>query len=137
MCHLFNLGRSPATIATKVSALAFWHKVFDKPDPVDHFLVKRTLMGMRKRKPQHDMRPQLSKVGLHKMVSAIKALGGEFFPVAAVQNLMARRRSSRGNLFCFKDGAYFHYSLMGWCSFLLYLFCLGGGFVPTLSKNNW
>ena len=23
MCHLFNLGRSPATVATKVSALAF------------------------------------------------------------------------------------------------------------------
>ncbi len=72
MCHLYRLGRSPPTIATKVSALAFWHKVYD---PTDHFLVRRTLMGMKKAKPHFDLRPPLTLSSLHKMVAAVATFG--------------------------------------------------------------
>ncbi len=71
MCHLFNLGRAPSTIATKISALGYWHKVFDKPNPVDHFLIRSTLTWMRKKKPQQDKRMPLLLNSLHKMIDGL------------------------------------------------------------------
>ncbi len=62
---LFKKGLSPATIATKLSALAFWHKLYSPVDPTDHFLVRRTLVGLRKERPQMDPRPPLTINLLH------------------------------------------------------------------------
>ncbi len=42
---LFNKGLSPATISTKLSALAFWHKLYSPVDPMDHFPGKENSGG--------------------------------------------------------------------------------------------
>ena len=74
-CHLFLKGLSPATITTKVSALGFWHKLYDQPDPTEHFLVRRNLSAMRKRRPQVDSRPPLTLPALHTMCRTAESMG--------------------------------------------------------------
>ncbi len=65
MGFLFNKGLSPATISSRLSAIAFWHKLYTSNDPTDHFLVRRTLVGLRKECPQMDPRPPLTLKDLH------------------------------------------------------------------------
>ncbi len=43
---LFNKGLSPATISSRLSAIALWHKLYASNDPTDHFLMRRTLVRL-------------------------------------------------------------------------------------------
>ncbi len=71
MCHLFQSGQSPATITSKMSAIAFWHLLLGFKDPINSFEVKRCLMGMRKLKPPKKGRPPLTRNILIKMVNTV------------------------------------------------------------------
>ncbi len=64
---MFNKGLSPATISSRLSDIAFWHKLYASNDPTDHFLMRRTLVGLRKERPQMDPRPPLTLKNLHTM----------------------------------------------------------------------
>ena len=46
--HLFHKGLAPSTIASKLSALSFVHKLYSFPDPCSHFLVLKCLAGVKK-----------------------------------------------------------------------------------------
>ncbi len=59
MSSLYKKGRAVSTIATKLSALAFWHSTYGQPDPTSHFMVRR-LTGMKKTKPASSLKPPLT-----------------------------------------------------------------------------
>ncbi len=47
-------------IASKLSALSFWHLMYFKQDPTSNFMVRRVLAGMKKARPGGSLRPPLS-----------------------------------------------------------------------------
>ncbi len=51
MSSLYRKGIASSTIATKLSALSFWHRMYYMEDPTSHFMVRRVLAGMRKSRP--------------------------------------------------------------------------------------
>ncbi|MCP3932569.1 MAG: tyrosine-type recombinase/integrase [Bacteroidetes bacterium] len=71
MCYLWKKGLSPATITSKMSAVAFWHQLFGYNDPVSSFEVKRTLMGMRKVVPPKQGRPPITIKHLNVMINTV------------------------------------------------------------------
>ncbi len=48
MSHLYRKGIAPSSIASKLSALAFWHQIYFKQDPTSHFMIRRILNGNKK-----------------------------------------------------------------------------------------
>ncbi len=63
-----------STIATKLSALSFWHKIYYKDDPTTHFMVRRVLSGMKKARPGGSLRPALSVLDLASMKETLKLI---------------------------------------------------------------
>lgn len=47
---------SPATIATNLSAIAYWHKLFNYQDPTSTFIVRKIMQGVAKTKQAADLR---------------------------------------------------------------------------------
>jgi len=48
IAHLLRNGSSPASVTSRMSAIAFFHKLFHLPDPTGDFLVRRILLGAHK-----------------------------------------------------------------------------------------
>ncbi len=71
MSKLYRQGAAPASIATKLSALAFWHQIYFMEDPTSHFMVRRILLGMRKSRPVVSTRPPLTFSDLYKMYTSL------------------------------------------------------------------
>ncbi len=46
--HLFELGQSHSTIATYNSALGFFHKIRNFPDPTSNFYISKVLQGIKR-----------------------------------------------------------------------------------------
>ena len=57
---LFNTGHASSTIISKVSAIAYVHKIKGAEDPSQHFLVQKALAGVKKIRPSADTRQPLS-----------------------------------------------------------------------------
>ncbi len=57
--HLHGANLAYRTILNKLSSLSYWHKAYGQPDPADHFLVKRALLGVRKAGPTKSAREPL------------------------------------------------------------------------------
>lgn len=62
-----NKGLAPSTITSSLSAVSFVHKVANKPDPTQHFIVRKLLIGAAKLSPRTDIRlpvliPELKKL---------------------------------------------------------------------------
>ncbi|MCP3928080.1 MAG: hypothetical protein GY705_03145 [Bacteroidetes bacterium] len=72
---LFKGGCSPSTITTKLSALSFCHKIYFLSDPTSHYMVRRTLLGIKKETPTRLGRPAMSLKGLNKMVVTLGSMG--------------------------------------------------------------
>ncbi len=60
MSSLYRKGVASSTIASKLSALSFWHRMYYMDDPTSHFMVRRVLSGMRKLRPGGSLRPPLT-----------------------------------------------------------------------------
>ncbi|MCP3932907.1 MAG: hypothetical protein GY705_27865, partial [Bacteroidetes bacterium] len=75
MSHLYRKGMSSSTITSKLSAIAFWHLIYGCEDPTAHFLVKRTLLGMKKSGPSLEIRPPISLSNLKKMIDVLPKMG--------------------------------------------------------------
>jgi site-specific recombinase XerD len=86
--HLFQKGYAPSTITTRVSAIAFWHKMYGYEDPTEHFLVRRNLLCMKHKKPQIDPRPPLLLSDLHKLVDAVQAFGWSAYTQSLIRAML-------------------------------------------------
>ena len=58
--HLYQSGLAYSTILSKLSSIAYFHKLYSHPDPTTHFLVQKTLLGVKKLRPSADIRQPLT-----------------------------------------------------------------------------
>ena len=68
--HMFQSGFAAATIASHLSAISFFHKLFGFPDPTDHFVVRKLLAGVHKSNPSSDNRFPISLHILYKCLDS-------------------------------------------------------------------
>lgn len=73
--HCANNHCAPSTIASRLSAVAFVHKLLEKPDPTQSFLVKKLLMGWQKISGRVDVRLPILKKQLHQLVASLPHVG--------------------------------------------------------------
>ena len=63
---------APRTISTRISALGYFHRLFDVQDPTAAFLVKKALRGVHtSTQYANDPRLPITKAILHQLLSAI------------------------------------------------------------------
>lgn len=69
---LYHKSYSPATITTFVSAVTFANKLYNAPNPQQHFIVTKMLEGSRKLSHKPDTRLPITLNILHKMIDTLK-----------------------------------------------------------------
>ena len=72
-CYIADLvskGYAPSTVASHVSAIAFFHKLVGQDDPTSHFFIKRMLLGANKLHRTIDSRVPISVEILRKLVDS-------------------------------------------------------------------
>ena len=77
--HLFESEYAPGTIMSMLSALSFVHKLVEKVDPTESFLIKKLLMGSRKLRQQKDVRLPITTGILSKIINASRDIFQEKF----------------------------------------------------------
>jgi len=68
---LFNKNYSPSTITTFISVIAFANKLYDAPNPQQHFLITKMLEGSRKLGHKPDTRQPITLSILHKIITCL------------------------------------------------------------------
>ncbi len=71
---LVNMRLSPTTIVSKMVAINFGFKLFKLPEPGQDFYIKQFLIGLKKMKPQVDVRIAISIDLLRKMLVMLTKL---------------------------------------------------------------
>ena len=66
-CH-----SSPATIATNVSAISYYHKLAGVQDPTAQFIVRKIMHGLTKMNPASDLRVPITPSALLSLVQSVK-----------------------------------------------------------------
>ncbi len=77
--HLHKRGLAPSTISSKLSAVSFMHKLYNKIDPVQNFLVSKLLRGLRKIRPVNDTRLPMSPRMLLEVMGNMQNFGFSVF----------------------------------------------------------
>ena len=85
---LFEKGLSPLSVVSKLSAISFFYKSFGKKDPCDDFLIEKLLSGMKKDKPQADIRCPLSISAVHKVCTVLAVLHTDGFKRALIKAMI-------------------------------------------------
>jgi integrase len=70
--RMFERGYSPATIASHLSAVAYYHKLYSDCDPTDTFIVRKLIQGARKLRPASDGRLPITKDILLRLINSLK-----------------------------------------------------------------
>ena len=87
--HLFNNQVSPQTIATKMSALAYYFKLQGYPDITSQFLVAKTLSGVKKLSPTVDQRLPITIPILQQLMSKCSSMGKSMYHILLLQAMMS------------------------------------------------
>lgn len=74
LTFLFEKGLAASTLLSHTSAIAYFHKVADLPDPTGSFLVKKFLKGAQKLRQSSDTRLPITCEILHKLLLAVKSV---------------------------------------------------------------
>ena len=69
--HLDLEGLSPSTIQSLVTGIGFFHKINNLPNPSDSYLVKRALVGAKKKAPPPTQAHPIQKDLLHTMCKLV------------------------------------------------------------------
>ena len=67
---MLNNHKSVSTVLTSLSAISFFHKLFDLGDPPSHFVIKRIVSGAQKISHPVDTRLPISIHVLHQLVQS-------------------------------------------------------------------
>lgn len=74
LTSLFDAGLPHSSISSISSALSYFHKWYDVPDPSQTFLIKQILTAIRKQRPSRDSRHPISIHTLQLLVNILPAL---------------------------------------------------------------
>ena len=69
VANLYSQGLSPATITSRLSALAYYFKLKGIDDSTQHFLVQKAISGARKLSPSMDLRLPITIPILHQLMA--------------------------------------------------------------------
>jgi hypothetical protein len=70
IAHLYRSGYAASSIHRIISILAYYHKLYQFPDPTQSFLVKKALSGVSKSIPSVDLRSPITPALLQSLVSS-------------------------------------------------------------------
>ncbi len=87
--HLYRQGFAPATITSKLSAIAYLHQMFDKYDPTSHFLVRKLMRSLRRHTPQRDARLPISPNMLLQMLNVVPSLALSLYDMSMIQAMFS------------------------------------------------
>jgi hypothetical protein len=76
---MFEQGYSPATIASHLSAVAYYHKISGCQDPTDTFVVRKLIQGAKKLRPSSEGRLPISKDILFRLVNSVKFVTSSYY----------------------------------------------------------
>ena len=79
MTYLYQKNYSTNTIRTFVSAISYFHKILNYPDPSTSFLIAKTFRGLQILKPAQDSRLPISRPLLHLMIDTIDIMPLSYF----------------------------------------------------------
>ena len=68
--HMYQSGYAAATIASHLSAISFFHKLFGYHDPADQFIIRKLVASVHKSNPTVDSRFPVSLDILHKCLDS-------------------------------------------------------------------
>lgn len=78
---------APATISTTLSAIAYFHKINNFPDPTSNYLVRQVQQGGKRTQPAEDARQPITRLVLNQIHAAVPALATTPYMVALYQSL--------------------------------------------------
>ena len=67
-------GYATNSIRTFVSAIAYYHKLFNFPDPSSTFMIQKAFQGLKKLKPSMDNRQPITPVIINQLVHQLRRL---------------------------------------------------------------
>ena len=73
--HLYENGLKATSIRTHLSAIAYVHKLNEKTNPTDSFLISKILLGIQQSSPKCYIRVPIQLPLLHRLLRAIQSLG--------------------------------------------------------------
>ena len=85
VAQLFETGLAPATVYSSLSAISFFHKLFQFPDPTADFLVKRIMLGALKSRPSSDNRLPISVPVLHLLADSCRHVTDSAYSAALLR----------------------------------------------------
>ena len=65
IAYNFIDGYAPSTIQSSLSAISFYHKVLNEPDPVNTYFIQKLLVGAKKSRPSRDIRTPIWNNAVH------------------------------------------------------------------------
>jgi hypothetical protein len=71
LTSLFEKGLAPSTLFSHASAISYFHKIADLPDPTNSFLVKKFLKGAKKLRQSGDGHLPITQEIMHKLLGAV------------------------------------------------------------------
>ena len=72
IAHLYQSGLTAATIQSKMSAISYFHKLLDKPDPLNSFIAQKALAGVKKLAVSSDSRLPITLKLLQQLLDNIR-----------------------------------------------------------------
>ena len=70
VAHLISTGLAPTSVTSRMSAIAFFHKLFRLPDPTGDFFVRRLLLSAYKQLDTIDVRFPITLPILHQLCAS-------------------------------------------------------------------
>ena len=71
---LLEQGRAPASVLSTLSAIAYFHKLYNRPDPTTNFIIRKIIQGASKVQPQVDIRAPITPAILAKLCGSLSIL---------------------------------------------------------------
>ena len=85
IAHLINNGYAASTVATNLSALAYFHNLTDSVDPTCHFVIRKIMAGANKLVKSSDMRLPITLDMLRKLIDSTQHVTRSFYEAAMLK----------------------------------------------------
>lgn len=71
IAYLFELGYAPATVASYLSGISFYHKIQSYQDPTVAFVVRKLLEGFKRSRQRYDVRAPITENILNRICNVL------------------------------------------------------------------
>ena len=75
----FEMGYSPSTITTFISGVSFYHKIHQREDPTDAFIIRKLIEGCKRLRKRQDIRAPITESILTKICQILPNICFSFY----------------------------------------------------------